>query len=216
MTKNLDKIIGERIRLRREQLGMTQDQLAQRAGYKSRTSINKIEAGVQSLTQPKIKPVADALMTTPDYIMSWDDETMPEPLPAGVKPLETRAVPMIGDVACGEPIVANQDFQSYVEIGADIKCDCCLRARGDSMKNVRIHDGDIVFIRRQPMVENGDIAAVIINDEVTLKRFYYYRETNLIILKPENPEYEDIIYSGADLEQIKVFGKAVAFQSDIK
>ena len=78
MTKNLDKIIGERIRLRREQLGMTQDQLAQRAGYKSRTSINKIEAGVQSLTQPKIKPVADALMTTPDYIMSWDDETMPE------------------------------------------------------------------------------------------------------------------------------------------
>ena len=216
MTKNLDKIIGERIRLRREQLGMTQDQLAQRAGYKSRTSINKIEAGVQSLTQPKIKPVADALMTTPDYIMSWDDEAMPEPLPAGVKPLETRAVPMIGDVACGEPIVANQDFQSYVEIGADIKCDCCLRARGDSMKNVRIHDGDIVFIRRQPMVDNGAIAAVIIEDEVTLKRFYYYRDNDLIILKPENAEYEDLIYTGADLEKIKVFGKAVAFQSDIK
>lgn len=216
MTKDIDKIIGNRIRKRREQLGMTQDQLAQRAGYKSRTSINKIELGVQAVTQKKIKPIADALLTSPNYIMDWKSEIDSEPLPKNIVPIEKRKVPMIGEVACGEPITANQDFQSYVEIGADIKCDCCLKARGDSMKNVRILDGDIVFIRRQPMVENGDIAAVIIDDEVTLKRFYYYRENNLIILKPENPEYEDLIYSGTDLEQIKVFGKAVAFQSDIK
>lgn len=216
MTKDIDKIIGNRIRKRREQLGMTQDQLAQRAGYKSRTSINKIELGVQAVTQKKIKPIADALLTTPDYIMDWLDEIELEPLPKNIIPIEKRKVPMIGEVACGEPITANQDFQSYVEIGADINCDCCLRARGDSMKNVRIHDGDIVFIKRQPMVENGDIAAIIIGDEVTLKRFYYYQENNLIILKPENSEYKDLIYSGTDLEQIKVFGKAVAFQSDIK
>lgn len=216
MTNDIDKIIGSKIRQRREQLGMTQDQLAQRAGYKSRTSINKIELGVQSVTQKKIKPVADALLTTPEYIMDWKNETTSDFLPKNVIPIEKRAVPMIGNVACGEPIIANQEFQSYVEIGANINCDCCLRARGDSMKNVRIQDGDIVFIKRQPMVENGDIAAVIINDEVTLKRFYYYQENNLIILKPENSEYKDLIYSGSDLEQIKVFGKAVAFQSDIK
>lgn len=207
--------IGDRIRLRREQLDMTQEELGRLIGYRSRASINKIELNQRKLPQDKIKAIADALLTTPGYIMGWTDEAE-APLPKNIIPIEKRKVPMIGEVACGEPITANQDFQSYVEIGADVKCDCCLKAHGDSMKNVRICDGDIVFIRRQPMVENGDIAAVIINDEVTLKRFYYYRENNLIILKPENPEYEDLIYSGADLEQIKVFGKAVAFQSDIK
>lgn len=207
--------IGDRIRLRREQLGMKQEELARLIGYRSRASINKIESNQRNLPQDKIKAIADALLTTPSYIMGWTDE-IEAPPPKNIIPIEKRAVPMIGDVACGEPIIANQDFQSYVEIGADINCDCCLRARGDSMKNVRIHDGDIVFIKRQPMVENGDIAAIIIGDEVTLKRFYYYQENNLIILKPENSEYKDLIYSGTDLEQIKVFGKAVAFQSDIK
>ena len=208
--------VGDRIRIRREQLGMKQEELGRKIGYKSRASINKIESNQRKLPQDKIKIIADALMTTPGYIMGWDDEPVPDPLPKGIKPLEKRAVPMIGDVACGEPMIANQEFQSYVEIGANINCDCCLRARGDSMKNIRIYDGDIVFIKRQPMVENGDVAAIIINDEVTLKRFYYYQENNLIILKPENSEYKDLIYSGSDLEQIKVFGKAVAFQSDIK
>lgn len=208
--------VGDRIRLRREQLGMKQEELGRKIGYKSRASINKIESNQRKLPQDKIKIIADALMTTPGYIMGWDDELVPDPLPKNIIPIETRNIPMIGDVACGEPITANQEFQSYVEVGANINCDCCLRARGDSMKNIRIYDGDIVFIKRQPMVENGDVAAIIIEDEVTLKRFYYYQENNLIILKPENSEYKDLIYSGSDLEQIKVFGKAVAFQSDIK
>ena len=194
-------------RLRKER-GLSQSELADVLNI-ARTSIGNYEQGIREPSFEMLELIADYFNVDIAYFF---DETLPK----NIMPIEKRAVPMIGSVACGEPIIANQDFQSYVEIGADINCDCCLRARGDSMKNVRIHDGDIVFIKRQPMVENGDIAAIIIGDEVTLKRFYYYQENNLIILKPENPEYKDLIYSGTDLEQIKVFGKAVAFQSDIK
>ena len=194
-------------RLRKER-GLSQSQLADALNI-SRTSIGNYEQGIREPSFEMAELIADYFNVD---ISTFFNDTQPK----NIIPIETRSIPMIGDVACGEPITANQEFQSYVEVGANINCDCCLRARGDSMKNIRIYDGDIVFIKRQPMVENGDVAAIIIEDEVTLKRFYYYQENNLIILKPENSEYKDLIYSGSDLEQIKVFGKAVAFQSDIK
>lgn len=131
-------------------------------------------------------------------------------------PLEKKKFRMIGEVACGTPIVANEEFELYVEAGADIQADCCLKAKGDSMTGARIFDGDIIFIRNQEMVQNGEIAAVIIEDEITLKRVYYYPEKETLILKAENPAYEDFIYIGEELNHIRIFGKAVAFQSDIK
>ena len=83
------------------------------------------------------------------------------------------------------------------------------------MVNARINDGDLVFIHQQPVVENGDIAAVAIGDDATLKRIYYYQDKSLMILKAENPKYEDMIYSGEELEDVRILGKAVAFQSDV-
>ena len=124
-------------------------------------------------------------------------------------------LPLLGKVACGEPIYADEDRESYVMVGTDVKADFCLRCQGDSMINARIHDGDIVFVRKQDIVDNGEIAVVIIDDEATLKRFYYYKDQNLVILKPENPKYEDIILTGEKLDEVKVIGKAVAFQSDV-
>ena len=76
-------------------------------------------------------------------------------------------------------------------------------------------DGDIVFIREQPMVNNGEIAAVIIDDEATLKRVYYYPEKQKLMLVPENTKYEPLVYIGEELEQIRILGLAVAFQSDL-
>jgi len=203
----MSKFSKEIKRLRKER-GLSQSQLADALNI-SRTSIGNYEQGIREPSFEMTELIADYFNVD---ISTFFNDTQPK----NIIPIERRAVPMIGNVACGEPITANQEFQSYVEVGANINCDCCLKARGDSMKNIRIYDGDIVFIKRQPMVENGDVAAIIIEDEVTLKRFYYYKENNLIILKPENPEYKDLIYSGSDLERIKVFGKAVAFQSDIK
>ena len=124
-------------------------------------------------------------------------------------------LPMLGKVACGEPIFADEDRESYIMVGTDIGADFCLQCQGDSMINARIHDGDIVFVKKTDIVENGEIAVVIIDDEATLKRFFYYREQNLVILKPENPKYQDIILTGEQLNQVRVIGRAVAFQSDV-
>ena len=99
------------------------------------------------------------------------DATETEPLPPNCFPIEKRKFPLLGNIACGEPIFADEDFEGYVEAGADIDADFCLRASGDSMIGARIHDGDIVFIKQQPIVDNGQIAAVLIENEATLKRF---------------------------------------------
>lgn len=124
-------------------------------------------------------------------------------------------LPFLGSVACGEPIYVDEDRESYIMVGTDIHADFCLQCKGDSMINARIHDGDIVFVRKQDIVNNGEIAVVIIDDEATLKRFYYYKEQNMVILRPENNKYQDIVLTGEELEKVKVIGKAVAFQSDV-
>ncbi len=129
--------------------------------------------------------------------------------------ISKKKLPLLGSIACGEPIFASEDRESYVMVGMDINADFCLKCKGDSMINARIHDGDIVFIRKQDIVANGEIAAIIIEDEATLKRFYYYKDQNMVILKPENSKYEDIVLMGEQLEKVKVLGKAVAFQSDV-
>ena len=130
-------------------------------------------------------------------------------------PITTRTFPVLGEIACGEPRYANEKIEIYVDSTTDIDADCCLIARGNSMIGARIRDGDIVFIKEQNTVENGEIAAVIIEEEATLKRVFYHKDKNLLILKAENPSYDDLIYSDNELNNIRILGKAVAFQSDV-
>lgn len=209
----MNSTIGERVKARREQLGLSQDELAKKLGYKSRSSINKIESDSRNLTQSKIKAIADALDTTPSYIMGWEEE--PDiPNHPDILPIETKKIPIIGSMACGEPIYEEEDFEAYVVVGAQIKADAAVRAKGDSMINARIHDGDLVFIKYQPIVENGEIAAVWVDDGFTIKRVYRYGDT--LVLRPENPDYDEMIYTENDGVAIKIIGKAIAFQSDVK
>lgn len=213
--------IGSRIRNRREELGLSQDELGKRLGYKSRSSINKIELDQRSLTQSKIKAIADALETTPSYIMGWNEPDVKldeEDLKFfdNLFPIETKKIPLLGNIACGKPIFADEQFEAYVEAGANIKADFCLRAKGDSMIGARIYDGDIVFIHKQEMVDDGEIAAVLIDDEATLKRVYYDQENNVIQLFAENPQYKTMRFVGEELNHIRILGKAVALQTDIK
>lgn len=213
--------IGSRIRNRREELGLSQDELGKRLGYKSRSSINKIELDQRNLTQSKIKAIAEALETTPAYIMGWDEPDQKldkENLKFfdNLFPIETKKFPLIGNIACGKPILADEQFEAYIEAGANIKADFCLRAKGDCMIGARIYDGDIVFIRKQEMVDDGEIAAVLIDDEATLKRVYYDQESNVIQLFAENPQYKTMRFAGEELDHIRILGKAVALQTDIK
>lgn len=131
-------------------------------------------------------------------------------------PIETKKFPLLGNIACGKPIFADEQFEAYVEAGANIKADFCLRAKGDSMIGARIYDGDIVFIHKQEMVDDGEVAAVLIEDEATLKRVYYDRENGILQLFAENPKYQTMRFTGEELNHIRILGKAVAFQSDVK
>lgn len=203
------------IKRRRQQLKMTQTDLALKMGYADKSMIAKIEKGNVDLPQSKILAFANVLETTPGELMGWDYEAEPTETVDNIYKLDKIKLPMLGKVACGEPIFADEDRESYIMIGTDIGADFCLQCQGDSMINARIHDGDIVFVKKTDIVENGEIAVVIIDDEATLKRFFYYREQNLIILKPENPKYQDIILTGEQLNQVRVIGRAVAFQSDV-
>lgn len=132
-----------------------------------------------------------------------------------IYPITVKKFPLLGEIACGEPIFANEDRESYVLAGTDIDADFCLKAKGDSMMGARILDGDIVFIKETSIVDNGDIAAVAIDDEVLLKRFEYSKEENILALHSENPRYRTKRYMGEELNHIRVLGKAVAFQSDV-
>lgn len=203
------------IKRRRQQLKMTQTDLALKMGYADKSMIAKIEKGNVDLPQSKILAFANALETTPGELMGWDYETEATETVDNIYKLDKIKLPFLGKVACGDPIFADEDRESYIMVGTDIGADFCLQCQGDSMINARIHDGDIVFVKKTDIVENGEIAVVIIDDEATLKRFFYYREQNLVILKPENPKYQDIILTGEQLNQVRVIGRAVAFQSDV-
>ena len=130
-----------------------------------------------------------------------------------IRPVQLKRYRMLGEIACGEPIFADEDRESFVMADMDIGADFCLTAKGDSMINARIFDGDVVFIKQTDVVENGDIAAVIIEDEATLKRVYYDRENNILQLVAENPKYKPLVYRDEQLDTVHILGKAVYFMS---
>ena len=215
--------IGDRIRTSRLQAGLTQEDLAKASGT-SKQTIYKYEMNiVTNIPSDRIESIAQLLNVSPAYLMGWENlknKNDPEPQTSiydtydNILPITTKKIPLLGEIACGEPIYADQDLKSYVEVGANIHADFALRAKGDSMIGARINDGDLVFIRKQPMVANGEIAAVIIDDEATLKRIYYQTGEHLV-LQAENPAYQPLVYENCDLDQIHILGKAIAFQSDV-
>lgn len=212
--------IGKRIKDLRTSLGMTQDELAKLTGYKSRSSIQKIESGERDITQSTIAAFAKALKVTPSVIMGWEENNENNTAPdysniKGIMSLpEMRKVPLLGAIACGEPIYREED--EWISLPNDIKADFCLRCQGDSMIDARINDGDIVFIKSCPEVENGQIAAVSIDNEVTLKRVFYYPEKNRLVLYPENKAYEPFVYMNEELNDVRILGRAVMFLSGVR
>lgn len=154
-----------------------------------------------------IDSIAELYGIEPEVIIGWS--AYPE-----LDSVDTRTIPLIGDVACGEPIVANQEYGYSVAVGDQSDVDFCLRCKGDSMTGIGIHDGDIVFLREQNFVVDGDIAAVYIDDEVTLKRVFFHDD--FIELRPENTAYKSIIVPRNNSENFGIIGKAIFYQSPIR
>ncbi len=199
------------LRRRRE---LTLEELAERVGT-SRQTIHRYENGrITNVPPEKVVALADALGTTPSFLMGWEGTDIIGSY-ENLSPISSRRLPILGEIACGEPIYASEERESFATPSDNIDADFCLLAHGDSMTGARIYDGDIVFIRAQDSVDNGEIAAVIINDEATLKRVYYYPEEGKLVLSPENPRYAPLVYINDELNCIRIIGKAVAFQSAV-
>lgn len=191
---------------------MTQQELAEKVGFKTASAVNKIELGLRDINQTKIRAFANALGVTPGELMgdSKSNTLIPNIIPLP----KTKMVPLVGTIACGEPILADENIEEMVPMPEYINADFALRCKGDSMINARILDNDIVYIRQQETVENGEIAAVLIDNEATLKRFYRYGDT--VVLRAENPNYKEFEYKKEQLNEIKILGKAVHFLSVVQ
>ena len=207
--------LGDRIRLLRKQAVYTQkefiDILKERYNLKAdRVMLSKWECSKQSPHIETLKCIADALNVSLDYLLNGVEEKKAVKL-KNISPLHETKMPMYGQIACGVPIECNNEYDIETISGDIVNGDFCVTARGDSMINARIFDGDIVTIRRQSIVQNGEIAAVVIENEATLKRVYYVE--NGIMLVAENPAYKPMLFTGADCEKIAILGKAVSMQT---
>ena len=206
--------LGERIRLKRCEHGLSMRELGERLGI-TVTAVSRYESGQREPSLDMLLRLADALGTTVSYLLGQEDK--PDDLFSipGVEPMpKMKKVPRLGTIACGEPILAVENIETYDQAPEELSCDFTLVCKGDSMTGARIHNGDIVYIRQQPTVEDGEIAAVLIGDEVTLKRVR--RAEGQLILWPENPAYAPMVFSGQQLEGVRIIGKAVAFLSKVK
>ena len=202
-----DTDLSSRIRQRREQLGLSQEELAARMGYRSQSSITKLEKGINDLPRAKLEELAAALDTTPAWLMGLVDLPFPPP---GFEPLpEMVRVPLVGSIACGTPITAEQNIECYIGVPAAWHADFALTCHGSSMAPT-ICDGDIVCIRRQPEVEQGEIAAVRIGEEATLKHFHRQGET-VMLLADNTAVCPPMVFAGPQLEEIQIEGRAVGF-----
>ena len=199
--------LNEKIRLRRKQLGLTLEEVGNAVGV-GKSTVRKWENGdIKNMRRDKIQKLAKVLQTTPAYLMGWDDQM----LPSNVTPLpQMQKVPLLGRIACGDPILAEQNLEDYVDLPRHIRADYALTCKGDSMIAAGIRDGDIVYIRQQEQVENGQIAAVLVDeDEATLKRFYF--DGGIIQLVAENPRIPPKVFVGDDVAKVRVIGLAVAY-----
>lgn len=207
---------SENLKMLRKYKNLSQDKLAEELNL-SRSLIGMWESGQRKPSYETLELIADFFNVRLDDLSGRNVNNGNKlnkisnilPLP------QTNKKPRLGVIACGEPILAEENIDDYDEVPADIKCDFTLLCKGDSMINARINDGDIVYIRQQDEVNNGEIAACLVDGEfeteATLKR--YFRYDDKIVLQAENPKYPPFVYVNEEMNKVRIIGKAVGFTS---
>lgn len=205
--------IGSRLNELLQKKGIRPGTLAREAGVSKNTVYSIIKRDNDKVDRTILERLARALGVPVSAL--FGEYPSPAPAHPAILPIKTRAVPLLGSIACGEPILAEPDFSSYTVVGAQLDCDFALRCEGDSMIDARIYDGDIVFIHQQDYVDDGTVAAVLIDDEATLKRVYHLADGR-IELRAANARYAPIIIGGVnETRSLRILGKAIAFQSNV-
>lgn len=203
---------GDTIKMLRTEHGQSQEQLADILSI-SRSTLANYETNRRIPDRAILEAVADYYNVDMDFIYGRTDTRnayqMEKNSPIALS--RAKTIPIIGDVACGSPIYHPGDGDEMVTVYDFDQADCAVRARGDSMEPL-IQDGDLVMIHSQPMVDDGQIAAVVVDNEVTLKRVYY-EPGRLLILSALNSDYAPITISGPDIDQTRIIGRAIGKQA---
>lgn len=211
---------SERLKSLRQEKGWSQQRLADELKL-SKSSVNMYERGEREPGFETMETIADLFNVDMNYLYGHTDIKIADPIvrskrptiPPGFEPMPAMTeVPLVGRIACGTPITAEENIEQMVCVPSRWHSTFTLTCKGDSMEP-RIHDGDLVAIRSQPEVENGEIAAVRIGEEATLKHVYLHE--NFIELRPENPAFSSIILSREDMNTVVIEGKAVGLCRDI-
>ena len=215
--------LGEIVNRYRKENNITMDEFAKKSGL-SKGYISMLEKNENPKTKKEIIPTLETINRVAEVIgMDLDtllkhlgrNQKVELPSANNIIPLpKTKRIPLLGKIACGSPITAEENIEDYVDVPDFTHADFALTCQGDSMINARVMDGDIVYIRLQPEVENGEIAAVLIDGEATLKRVYYQK--GKIILQPENNNYPPLIYEKDEILDVRILGKATYFLSKMK
>lgn len=191
---------GQRVKARREELKMTQDELAHKVGYQSRASINKIELDKRNIKQSQIATIARALQTTPGYLMGWNEEEVPPT----IKTPTARAIPILGTICCGDGVIAEQNYQGSFFVDNSIHADYSVFVHGDSMNGIGIYDGDVAFLKRDFDFTDGHIYGVVYGADNSCVLKKVYRSDGHIILQPCNEKYKPIVL---DQDEIWIIGE---------
>lgn len=207
---------GQKIKILRQERDLTIEQMVTDINRKyqfaelSKSLVSKYENDKHQPSRFQIVAAfADYFDVNIDWLMELSENKYKE-----VSNANCKQIPILGDCAAGLPIFAHENIQDYLNIDNSIDVDFALKIKGDSMINARIYDGDIVLVRKQSDVENGEIAIVLIGDEATCKKVFKYN--GMIVLKAENPEYAELIYKKSDMKDIKILGKVVKLIGDVK
>lgn len=200
-------MIADRARERRRKLNLRQEDIAQRLQV-SKSTISDWETGKRIPDIEEIDRIAEAYETTTHELMGWEYD----PVPDNIHPLKRRMIPVLGNVAAGEPIWADEERDVFVDDNGTAEADFALRVKGNSMAPL-IEEGDFVYIKRQPMVRNGQIAVILDHDSATLK--YFYNHGTSVQLVSHNPEYQPMAYDGAAASDLHILGLAVSFKRSL-
>lgn len=207
-------ISGSRLKQAREQMGWTLEQLGERVGM-VKSAVFRFERGDNAtFKMSQVVALAKALGVDPGWLMGIGDD--PRPQATSEMKANTQWVPLLGVIAAGTPLYAVENIVSYLPVQTSISCSFALKVKGDSMRNACIHDGSVVICREQEDVESGQIAVCVVDgEEATLKRVVKH-ESGIIILKPENPDYEDMVFTSKTVKQLTIKGLALMVITEVR
>lgn len=189
--------ISKRIKTRRQELGISVEELADRIN-KNKATIYRYEKGdIGKVPYDILEPLSEALDVSIGYLLGSEDTFENRPLPENLKPItKVNRIPIVGSIVAGKPILATENIDSYLLLGQEYKADFALSIRGDSMIDAGINDGDLALIIKDKPVTNGDIYAVLVDGEATLKKVY--KNDDYLTLQPCNSKYEPIMVKEKD------------------